>query len=225
LLSLIAPDSQLTAAIGSTRPAIREVAVGLVRVPTIQQFTAVPYPAITFDSSVSRWVLLFEQAQAPTSGMWSLLSTSTADNGVTWASPAALPTLTPVSQGAGNAVFPSLVFDSTRNRDVVLYLEAADEAQRTWRPVVNFSATAGASWETPLSLMAASEPKPARASGSDLYSWTGFWANAARGGYFGDYTGSAFAGGVLYFAWTDSRSSTSSSNVIDVWGAELQLPR
>lgn len=192
--------------------------------PATTQFTAAPYPALAFDEAFSRWVIVFTTTGTPRTpadtGNWELDSTFSTD-GSSWSAPIQVnnsPRL--ASDSSRNAVFPALAFDSQARRLTAGYLESNDVSERTWRPVINFSSNGGDSWEPAHEVITASEPRGARRG---EYTWGGHWAGSSRAGFFGDYTGLANFHGSVFFAWTESRESTPSTAVMDVWGAEINL--
>lgn len=191
--------------------------------PATSRFTAAPYPVLAFDAAFNRWLIVFPTsgtARTPVdTGKWELVS-SFSEDGSSWSPP--IQVNNSPRFGADNprsVVFPSITFDPQARRLTVGYLETNDVSDRTWRPVINFSSTGGDSWGPSHVLLAASQPRGSRLG---EYTWQGHWANSSRAGFFGDYTGLASARGWVLFAWPESRESTSTA-VIDVWGAETNL--
>jgi len=196
--------------------------------PATSPFTAAPYPVLAFDEAFNRWVIAFSTSgttRTPAdTGKWEVDSTFSAD-GSTWSPPIQINNSPRFpSDAPRNALFPSIAFALQPRRLTVGYLESNDISDRTWRPVVNFSSTGGDSWGPPHEIIGASAPRGSRLG---EYTWGGHWAGFSRAGFFGDYTGLANFGGRVFFAWPESRDSTStattSTAVIDVWGAEITL--
>jgi hypothetical protein len=193
--------------------------MGPATFPSPSTFTAAPYPALAFDGAFNRWVLVYPTLTQANTGHWELDSTFSADGSV-WSTPVKVNTSPSFSlSGPRNAVFPSLAFDPQARRLTVGYLESNDIAERTWRPLISFSSNGGNSWGPPHEIVAASSPRGSRLR---EYGWGGHWEGSSRAGFFGDYTGLTNSGGTVFFAWTESRDSTSTS-IMDVWGAESTL--